>query len=753
VSQQPNKRNIKSNNVSQRSSSPQQVREDAAPTRRSSRTNKPSSKVLAATLASNAQVKKTSSTSRNSSPSAAQQRKPTLIPSTQTRHNMIKSRYQRVQVGRSAEIDEATAQSNDKSTNPIVQKFVEALAYFADWSNHIDDETECYYSMTENRFYTFDTTMRPTGKKTTKYFAVHQEGDGTFNEEAFRAVTKNVPKSFPEALKHQDWSEAAITEWQTILDAKTLVKVDPTLAKEAIKQGADMVILFPVYEEKEKEGKLIKKVRLVANGKTHHPDESTYAATPNREEFLVLLHLIAAWNLAWVHIDEKRAFLSAKYKGRKEVYTKHVHSNEWFRVLGALYGLKTSPKDYQTEVVQRLEEMGFSKLPTSNCIFIKIINANDFVIVYDYVDDFIVIGNSREVIEHHFINQFRQKAATTEPIWNPTAVLGMEVQRDHDHKIIMLTMTARIEDLAKFCHIDDTTRKREMPMPPAGYIIAEEDYQKLSANEQPFLPKDQIKNYMAIVGRLVWISGIRFDITFAVLYLSWHTKTPRQHHLTMAKYVAAYLYYTKDVPLVLGGSEQVHLTAYSDSSLATAPKRRSVSGQITKLHPNAGAVYAKPKTSQSTRTSSFESELDALSEALKTLMYLETVLKTLGIDQSYPSTIYADNKAMIDFVNGDGSLRNSRHMELRLWLVREQLARGGKQIQFMSGLQIPANFLTKLATKTEHVQFLNDIQGLQLLPHDMFHQKVPAHIHQCSKNDEPSEIQHTDSIQQDEEEL
>jgi hypothetical protein len=130
---------------------------------------------------------------------------------------MIKSRYQRVQVGRSAEIDEATAQSNDKSTNPIVQKFVEALAYFADWSNHIDDETESYYSMTENRFYTFDTTMRPTGKKTTKYFAVHQEGDGTFNEEAFRAVTKNVPKSFPEALKHQDWSEAAITEWQTIL--------------------------------------------------------------------------------------------------------------------------------------------------------------------------------------------------------------------------------------------------------------------------------------------------------------------------------------------------------------------------------------------------------------------------------------------------------------------------------------------------------------------------------------------------------
>jgi uncharacterized membrane protein YkvA (DUF1232 family) len=189
--------------------------------------------------------------------------------------------------------------------------------------------------------------------------------------------------------------------------------------------------------------------------------------------------------------------------------------------------------------------MGVSKIPTSDCIFIKIINTTDFVIVYDYVDDFVVIENTMAVIKDHFIKAFRQKASTTEPIWNPVNVLGMELKRHEESRIIMLTMTNRIEDLAKFCNIDSSTRRRKMPMPPTGYIIAEEDYSKLPVNEQEFLGIPDIKTYMGIVGRLIWISGIRFDFSFAVLYLSWHTKSPRQHHLTMAKYLAAYLFSPK----------------------------------------------------------------------------------------------------------------------------------------------------------------------------------------------------------------
>ena len=47
-------------------------------------------------------------------------------------------------------------------------------------------------------------------------------------------------------------------------------------------------MVLAVYEEKIKEGVNVKKVRLVANGKTQAQVGETYAATPTRLEFLIL---------------------------------------------------------------------------------------------------------------------------------------------------------------------------------------------------------------------------------------------------------------------------------------------------------------------------------------------------------------------------------------------------------------------------------------------------------------------------------
>ena len=79
-----------------------------------------------------------------------------------------------------------------------------------------------------------------------------------------------------------------------------------------------------------KDGKQVYKVRLVANGKQHKPNEPVYSPTPRREELLVLLHLASSNAWAVVHMDEQRAFLSAAYKGSKPVYT-HLHKGtDWF---------------------------------------------------------------------------------------------------------------------------------------------------------------------------------------------------------------------------------------------------------------------------------------------------------------------------------------------------------------------------------------------------------------------------------------
>ncbi len=76
------------------------------------------------------------------------------------------------------------------------------------------------------------------------------------------------------------------------------------------------------------------KVRLVANGKQHKPNEPVYSPTPRREELLVLLHLASSNAWAVVHMDEQRIFLLAAYKGSKPVYTHFHKGTDWFRVWG-----------------------------------------------------------------------------------------------------------------------------------------------------------------------------------------------------------------------------------------------------------------------------------------------------------------------------------------------------------------------------------------------------------------------------------
>jgi hypothetical protein len=52
--------------------------------------------------------------------------------------------------------------------------------------------------------------------------------------------------------------------------------------------------MLAVYEEKLKDDSIVKKVRLVADGRKHTKVGLTYSPTPSREEFLILLHVIAA---------------------------------------------------------------------------------------------------------------------------------------------------------------------------------------------------------------------------------------------------------------------------------------------------------------------------------------------------------------------------------------------------------------------------------------------------------------------------
>lgn len=264
--------------------------------------------------------------------------------------------------------------------------------------------------------------------------------------------------------------------------------------------------------------------------------------------------------------------------------------------------------------------------------------------------------------------------------------------------------------------LDNTDNIKHVPIPKSGYIIDDTQYDEGSVYSKygVYLDKTGITTYMQLVGSLIWLTGVRIDIVFATTFLAWFTKQPRIHHLNMATHVVSYLYHTKDVPLVLGGKSKLGVLTDSDASLATATKRRSVLGQVTRLGDKAGAITAKAVSSTLVHCSSFEAELDACSKAIKTMMYISNIIREIGLEQVTP-VLHCDNEAMVNFVKGEGVAKGVRHMEIRMWYTREQYRISNVDLQWKSGIVLSADKLTKLADKADQYEFMYDVQGLWLL--------------------------------------
>ncbi len=211
---------------------------------------------------------------------------------------------------------------------------------------------------------------------------------------------------------------------------------------------------------------------------------------------------------------------------------------------------------------------------------------------------------------------------------NPSSVLGYEIERDRERKLIKVTNQAKIAEVAAmFPHA--IKHKRNVPIPTTGYLVHDQDFEQLPAQDSAFLTKPDITLYMQLIGVFIWIQGVRPDVLFEVLYLSWFTQKLRQHHLNMAYYVLGYLYTTQNIPLVLGGTSPVSIRSNTDASLATGPRRRSILGSMVALGLDSGAVHAKATTSGSACLSSFEAELDGLTTVLKSVIRIRHILEEL----------------------------------------------------------------------------------------------------------------------------
>ena len=98
-------------------------------------------------------------------------------------------------------------------------------------------------------------------------------------------------------------------------------------------------------------------------------------------------------------------------------------------------------------------------------------------------------------------------------------------------------------------------------------------------------------------------------------------------------------------------------------------------------------------------TGTCEAEYMALSLAVKELIWLYMVLRSMGVKIAKPCVVYEDNTAAIKIANNATAIKRTKHIDVRHHFLREHVDLGNITIVQVSTKDQLADFMTKVLGK------------------------------------------------------
>ncbi|XP_074301266.1 uncharacterized protein LOC141632636 [Silene latifolia] len=430
-----------------------------------------------------------------------------------------------------------------------------------------------------------------------------------------RAITNDTePTSFREAIRDPKWKKAMEEEIDALEANNTWSVVDLPPDKTAI--GS-----MWVYKIKRNADGTVEryKARLVVFG--NHQQEGidfaeTFAPTVNMVTVRTFLTIAAINNWELHQMDVQNAFLHGDL--REEVYMRLP--------LGFGHGLR---------------------------------GKDDVVInIIVYVDDLVIAGNNSVVIQDfkNYLNQcFRMK-----DLGKLKYFLGLEVARN----------SSGIFLFQRKYSLDLLTETGLLGSKPA--LVPMEEKHELALNVEPLFPEPT--KYRRLVGKLIYLTLTRPEITYSVHILSQFMQAPSQAHWDAVIRVIRYLKGNPGQGILLRADTSIVVEAYCDADYDSCPiTRRSLSAYFVFL--GGSPISWKTKKQATVSRSSAESEYRAMASATCEILWLKGLLRSLGFEHSRAVTLHCDNTAAIHISNNPVFHERTKHIEIDCHFVRDEIVR------------------------------------------------------------------------------
>ncbi|GMJ13708.1 hypothetical protein HRI_005040000 [Hibiscus trionum] len=507
------------------------------------------------------------------------------------------------------------------------------------------------------------------------------------------------PTYYHQAIKYPEWRQAMQDELQAIEDLKTWTVVPLPAGKQPIDYKW-------VYRVKYKADGTVDrfKARLVVKGFTQIEGVDyidTFSPVAKMTSFKVLLALAASNDWHLLQLDVNNAFLNGQLD--EEVYMKlslgynlkdsmscanlDESSNLVCKLNKSIYGLKQASRQWFHAFSQVILKCGFVQSPSDHSLFTKG-TGDDFIALLVYVDDVVLAGKNLLLLEA--VQDFLQSHFKLKLLGPLKYFLGFEIAMNDTG----ISLSQRHYTLQL---LEDTGCLGKKPAETP--IIASH---KLSVHEGDLLTDPQI--YRRLVGRLLYLTHTRPDITFAVHLLSQFVSSPRQPHLQAVYHLLSYIKNSPGQGLFFSKNNNLQLRAFVDADYGSCPDtRRSTTGYCTYL--GDSLISWKSKKQNTVSRSSCEAEYRAMTSATCELVWLTALLSSFGVQISQTS-LFCDNQSSVHLASNQVFHERSKHIEVDCHFIREKVAAGFLKLFHIRSLNQLADMFTKALPSSSFHHFV-----------------------------------------------
>ncbi|KAF5471074.1 hypothetical protein F2P56_011546 [Juglans regia] len=214
--------------------------------------------------------------------------------------------------------------------------------------------------------------------------------------------------------------------------------------------------------------------------------------------------------------------------------------------------------------------------------------------------------------------------------------------------------------------------------------------------------------YRSIVGGLQYLSLTRPDISFAVNKIFQFMHSPKNSHWSAVKRVLRYLKGTINLGLLFRPQSSLHLQTYCDVDWGGCPDDRRSTGGFC-IYLGSHLVSWSSKKQSTVARSSTEVEYKSLASSAAETIWLQTVLRELGISLSKAPTIWCDNLGANCLSMNPVYHSKTKHMDIDFHFIWDRVASKSLHVSFCSSHDQIADVLTKPLVADQFSRFQSSL--------------------------------------------